>query len=275
MKKSFILLIALFACGYLSAQEGEILYQEFNPPLHKHFFVDYVVYGAGANTNEKYYLDLDQDGTKEWCFHEYGGYHGEIGIYLNFELSENHWAVWPNYKAKLIQFGDTIANQTWGTHAPQVEMHFDGVYDIGIRAKVEDGYCYGWVEVSLVCDMLNYGNSGDPAFIDLYVQRLAYCTIPNYPLRVGQTDFNWDGVEANEEVAFADVRPSPTRGQFFITGKELKRAEVFTPLGQLLVSIPISDEQTGFDLTGQPAGIYFVSITNQDGKRCVKKVIKQ
>ncbi len=276
MKKSFILLIALFSCGFLSAQEGEILYREFAPPLHKHFFVDYLVTGSGANSNEKYLLDLDQDGTKEWCFHEYGGYHGMIGIYLVFEPSGNHWTDWPNYKARSFQIGDTIANHVWAQYSqPEVEMHFDGFYDIGIRAQVEGGYCYGWIEVSLVCDMLNFGNSGDPAFIDLYVHRLAYCTVPNYPLRVGQTNFNGNSVDANEEVAFANVYPSPNRGQFFITGDGLKQAEVFTPLGQLLASIPISGEQTSFDLSAQPAGIYLVSITDKEGKRCVKKVIRQ
>ncbi len=69
--------------------------------------------------------------------------------------------------------------------------------------------------------------------------------------------------------------PNPTEGNFTILGNNLVQAEVFNILGQRTTAARANDTGLALDLTGQPAGIYFVSITSQDGKRCVKKVIKQ
>ncbi len=75
--------------------------------------------------------------------------------------------------------------------------------------------------------------------------------------------------------AVATLHPNPTSGQITITGENLRQVEVANLLGQLLLSLPGKDNGAHVDLTTLPAGIYFVTITDQGGRKCVYKVVKE
>ena len=51
-------------------------------------------------------------------------------------------------------------------------------------------------------------------------------------------------------------------------------AEAFNALGQRIASVKGGGERLTIDLSGQPAGIYFVNVTDSVGRKCVKKVVK-
>ena len=108
--------------------------------------------------------------------------------------------------------------------------------------------------------------------IDVAVHEMANCTIPNYTLRVGQTSFDWDGI--NENTAFATLHPNPTNGQVTILGINLKQAQIINTLGQCVATVKGQGEQLSVDLSTLPAGVYFVNITDSEGRKCVKKVIR-
>ena len=110
---------------------------------------------------------------------------------------------------------------------------------------------------------------GAPGFF-----RMAYCTVPNYPLCVGQTDFTLD-VDENESKAFAFIYPNPTTGLVTITGKDIKQAEVFNTFGQRVATAQGGDERITVDISALPAGVYFVNLTDAEGRKCVKKVVKK
>ena len=103
---------------------------------------------------------------------------------------------------------------------------------------------------------------------------MAYCTIPNYPLCVGQTDFTWD-LQENMTTVQATVYPNPTTGLVTITGQDLKQAEVFNTLGQRVATAKGEGERMTVDISALPAGVYMVNITDKDGRKCVKKVVKE
>jgi hypothetical protein len=110
--------------------------------------------------------------------------------------------------------------------------------------------------------------------IDVAVHEMAYCTIPNYPLLIGQTDFTLD-VDENESKAFAFIYPNPTTGMVTIMGKDLKQAEVFNALGQQVATAKSEGERMTVDISALPAGVYFVNVTDGEGRECVKKVVKE
>ena len=101
----------------------------------------------------------------------------------------------------------------------------------------------------------------------------AYCTRPNYPLRAGQTSFEWSAEEYT--TAFATIHPNPTNGLVAIAGENLKAAEAFNALGQRVATATGKGEQLQIDLSGLPAGVYFVNVTNDEGRKCVRKVVKE
>ena len=78
-----------------------------------------------------------------------------------------------------------------------------------------------------------------------------------------------------KEFLFCELFPNPTNVQVTITGKDLKTAEVFNTFGQHVATAQGEGEQMTVDISNLPAGVYFVNITDKDGRKCVRKVVKE
>lgn len=79
-------------------------------------------------------------------------------------------------------------------------------------------------------------------------------------------------VEAAYEVS---ISPNPANGQVTVMGKILHRADVFNILGQQVISVRGDGDELHIDMVSLPSGVYFIKIAYADGKRCVKKVVKE
>jgi hypothetical protein len=101
-----------------------------------------------------------------------------------------------------------------------------------------------------------------------YVQRVIihYATtqIPDYDVEEHQTD-----------QAFATLHPNPANSMVTITGKNLKSAEVLNMLGQRVAKVQGQGETLQVDIAKLPAGVYFVNVTDAEGRKCVRKVVKE
>lgn len=290
MKRILFIITVWLLCNYAFAQQGEIIYTDFEPDIS----VDYRAYEDPTN-NPVINLDFDQDGNDEFKFcAEYMGWGHWIGAMLQSLSSQWSFRLpyvifdpdeyWP-IEGDTIQMGDTIANieNCWYNHyrffynpvgLPNEQSVWIGSpndhYYISVRNQTDDGYCYGWIDVNM---RVLAGPYGDYHFY-LTVFRMAYCTIPNYPLCVGQTDFTGD-LQDNMTIVQASVYPNPTTGIVTITGKDLKTAEVINAIGQRVANATGEGERLTVDLNGLPAGVYFVNVTNTEGRKCVKKVVKE
>ena len=76
-------------------------------------------------------------------------------------------------------------------------------------------------------------------------------------------------------VSFASLHPNPTNGLVAIAGENLKAAEAFNALGQRVATATGKGELLQIDLSGLPAGVYFVNVTDSEGRKCVRKVVKE
>ena len=141
------------------------------------------------------------------------------------------------------------------------------VFKSGIRNGTEGEYYYGWMEAYAVVTY-NYDS------VWFYLARTCYCTIPNYPLRWGQTSLN-AGFEETEATAFANIFPNPAKNSFTITGKDLKFAEAVNTLGQRVATAKGQGETLQIDIAHLPTGIYFINVTDEEGRKCVRKVVKE
>ena len=71
------------------------------------------------------------------------------------------------------------------------------------------------------------------------------------------------------------IYPNPTNGLATVTGKNLKSAEVFNILGQRVAKVQGQGETMQIDIAKLPAGVYFVNIMDEEGRKCVRKVVKE
>ena len=78
--------------------------------------------------------------------------------------------------------------------------------------------------------------------------------------------------DSNDRVT---VHPNPTSGYVSVKGESLRLAEVVNMLGQKVINVQGEDNELRIDMTTLPAGIYFVTITDEAGRKCVRKVVKE
>ena len=79
----------------------------------------------------------------------------------------------------------------------------------------------------------------------------------------------------DNEISACTLYPNPTNGLVTITGKDLKSAEVINTLGQRVATVKGEGERIAVDISNLPAGVYFVNVTDKDGRKCVRKVVKE
>ena len=241
MKRIHLTLIAIVLSLGARAQVGEIVYTDFDPDI---------TLTQGINSSDTIRFDIDQDGSVDLRFFLHDEGHG---IEAPCAQTLGNWSLCGLH----LEVGTMLDSDTLRWYMEDGDGPWNGA----------DSY-YGWLYV--YDGQLKTSKRLGTLFID----RMAYCTIPNYPLMVGQTDFTWD-VDETGAVGFAVVQPNPTDGQVTVWGKDLSRAEVFNALGQHVASVSGQGERLVIRLDGQPAGIYFVEVTDTQGRRCVKKLVKQ
>ena len=270
MKKYLITLLALMTLFGAKAQQGEILYFDLEPDSTRTF--------RNWETPEPpICLDVDRDGLCEWKFWDNDG--GHQSIYLYFQPNVHPFVDTLGWFQRLRvnsigQIGDTIANLEYGAE-PSHKIGALGDYPnqmLALRYQVDEGYCYGWIHYS--ARLYEPAPMIGASRIDVAVHETAYCTIPNYPLLIGQTSLT-DDVGENESTTFATIHPNPTNGQVTIIGKDLKQAQVINTLGQCVATVKGEGEQLTVDVSDLPAGVYFVNITDSEGRKCVRKVVKK
>jgi hypothetical protein len=103
---------------------------------------------------------------------------------------------------------------------------------------------------------------------------MGYCTLPDQSIQWGQIEYF--GInESYVSNAFATVHPNPTTGFVTIAGENLRQAEVLNMLGQQVLSVQGEGNEFRIDMAALPAGVYFVNVTDDEGRKCVRKVVKE
>jgi len=286
-----MLIVMSLSGSFVFGQQGEIIYTDFEPDSIVHYTVS-------VGTNRPMSFDLDKDGTVDFTFTCEGMPHFMLSSVLRCDPSWRFRLPYLIYhvddavpiEGDTIRIGDTIQNieSSW-THAYRFQYNRydyehpyqqtcpdpDSHYYISVRHAVEDGYCYGWIDSHVFISedpVVNGSFYGQEIIITVF--GMAYCTIPNYPLRVGQTSLD-TGIDELGATAFANIYPNPTNGQVTIMGKDLKSVEVLNILRQRVATAQGKDKTLQIDLADLPAGVYFVNITDEEGRKCVKKVVKE
>ena len=266
--KGLLALVALLPFIRSFAQQGEIVYTEFDPALsiNSHYTL-----------RDSIKLDMDGDGTSDVCFWMTNGYF----VSAHMWLSDGWWE-----RGQLDEDDPGVTDTTclWyePNHAYPIYNLIDdgGYYHFTIierklfRKAVSDGhYCYGWADVHCIDTPYNLPYiSHDLYRYTIYVDRMAYCTTPDYPLQWGETGL---GVGEDSEAAFT-LYLNPATGSVTLTGRQLAEARLYSVAGQLVAAqAGDGSESLTVDISGLPAGLYFVAAIGDDGTRRVRKLVKE
>ena len=263
MKKILIAMIMLACLQMAQAQTNEdFIYKEIDQEFQTYYPEDHIPF------------DINDDSIPDFFFctfivmYQWGGglYTGSGVECISYSLEE-----YPRtddiFRDLTIPLNDN--ELIWGGvfHGEFYPIHVDTIpYKVGLRFNKGGVYYYGWVEAYFFYERSSW--------FKLKISRSCYCAIPNYPLRWGQTGLA-DDLTENESAAFATLCPNPTNGLVTIAGENLRQAEMFNLLGQRVAEVQCGGNPMTVDISGLPAGLYFVNVTDEQGRKCVRKVVKE
>ena len=254
------LIIALFYSCVTIAQENAIIH------------VDY--HGEQAEIR-MFNFDLDSIGGDISFQTRIGDHMGSPAFVVTTggDLNDHGWSfsLRSNYGDFIPDLNDWLKHQ-YHEYKTQGAIHEN--FHTALRKELPDGsYCYGWLSYRVDAGDWVPDFGYDIGIITFYESY--FCTIPNYPFHVGQTSLDWSTSEDTSDLSNIGIYPNPTTGSCSLTSENISHVEAYNSLGQCIINLEASKGKTTIDLSSQPAGIYFVNVTDNNGKRCVKKVAKQ
>ena len=252
MKKKLLLVLILGSMFCLKAQEGNIIYTDFEPDLC-------VSTHTSQNPHDTIYVDFDDDGNIDLKVYHVMFSTGDLCPFI-----ETTW----RYRIHAYENDTILPAETW--HSGGTLLRSTDAM-IGFKKTINDSHYYVWTRVwaERTGNMTNY-----TAYV--YVDKYAYCTIPDYPLHWGQTSLNW-AVEENSEIS-ADIHPNPAKD--FITINlpnegDCQSIEIFSIDGRLLETFSETSHQTTINVENLNAGVYILKLKMADGKEFSERIVKE
>ena len=253
MKKIMIIIATLLGCVFTQAQENNIIYKLYEPDTC--FMLTYP---------DTVYWDLNQDGSHDIYFYLISSSTGDM-TYMN-PVSQWKWS-------NSIKVDQNLWQPLTDTTTINESLYWESGYSFinnyetpewwyfAFRHQAEDGLHYGWAHIKCT------------GYRKFCISGMGYCTLPDQPIRWGQTELL--DVNETKSSVFASIHPNPTSSMVTVTGESLRQAEVLNILGQQVLSVQGKGNELQINMVALPAGIYFVNITDEEGRRCVRKVVKE
>ncbi|RKX20586.1 MAG: hypothetical protein DRP35_05825, partial [Candidatus Zixiibacteriota bacterium] len=79
-------------------------------------------------------------------------------------------------------------------------------------------------------------------------------------------------IESENELANISIFPNPAHSEFYVTGINIQRVELFDISGRKIMSKQVINDKIRFDVKNQSNGIYFLRVSFSD-KNLVKKIV--
>ena len=247
--KTKTLLLAVFACLFslslFSQEEGTIIYTDFEP--------DSVIYPVDIE-----YIDINYD--NEWDVKFIREIYGGFGV---LECND-YWGV----RHLTYNFNDSLSSiKKWSTYVELLTYGND--YHIALLHKVGAECYYGWMKL--------YVEKHDTSWHDpsVTITEMAYCTIPNYPLKFGQKSLTDDEVaEIDGFNRQYELYPNPADDRLVLKLADEHKCEnvaIYSIDGRMLISQNTDFEN--IDVSALTRGVYFVRIRLQEGSVFTEKIV--
>ena len=279
MKTKTLLLLAfvsLFPNMLFSQEKGMIIYTDFEP--------DSVVQGYACNTFPRHLsaenqrdsllnFDMNINYDDLWDFGFYAEHDSKWLLWVDIDLNAN-WKYRicnPTDPEDLSQLDYVYAGGV--NYVYSIELGYEPTVKekkIALRHNTPEGICYGWLSISVTSGS---PTSGEVYMTTITIHDMAYCTIPNYPLRFGQKDFV--DIEENDYAA-ANVKlfPNPVDDMLSIQlsgNASCENVEIYGIDGRLMKSQNYDFEN--IDVSSLSSGLYIAKINLSDGNVYTDKIV--
>lgn len=193
-------------------------------------------------------------------------------------INNDFWAYngWNIYKSTLME-GDTIAkissgwSTAWENVGYDIPFYGDSLFLVFKKQFDDSTFFYAWLRFSIE---EHHTDCWTNEKIRFYLHDYAYCTIPNYPLRAGQTSLDW-GIDERKDKNLIALHPNPATGMVHISADmAIRRVEVRNLLGAKVLET-INPQGNNIDVSALPAGIYIVRAVTTEGKEMFAKLVKK
>lgn len=253
--KTNILLLTIFAVimsnSLFSQEEGRIIYTDFENDTIR--LIDSICIDMNCDNI------LDYKVVHKWSDTDID--YQTVDTYYNWEIAS-------------IFANDTlpIMNHTNWTNSALLTMCWIGEpkdFNFIFRYNINDNdYCYGWIRFSI-----RYGYLSGVCSYRYIFHDMAYCTIPNYPLRFGQTSFT-DVDENSYEPLQAKLFPNPADDKLSlrISGDISCDNVMIYGIDGRLLKIQ-NDDFENIDVSDLSGGIYITKITLDNGNTYTDKIV--
>jgi len=152
---------------------------------------------------------------------------------------------------------DSLSGNTLRWHSGKINFlgEFDNQEKIGIRIYKNNAFFYGWIRAYFVSSQFNR---------NLYIDKYAFCPIPDYPLLWGQTILTNVNDIGTAPVAWAYYDPVVDQLSIHAV-KKIKLAKLLTSNGIVVSALRnVNACMAVFNTSGLPAGAYLVRLTFYD-----------
>ncbi len=240
--------------------------------------------GDGIYTYDCYLLRCDLEGNVVWD-KDFGGSCNDMMVKVLHNCSDNGFTAFTNSKSTDGDVESFANLGVIGNEEGNIWMfHVDG------EGSLLWEYCIGsqlglWEEIRdvVAVDEGVYAIVGTNTWFDGISSGLVNCSnnllLPNsgsniWALHVTDTyDYNTvTDASLNDKIS---LTPNPTTGLVTIAGENLRQAEVVNMLGQKILSVQGEGNELRIDMGALPAGVYIVNVTDEEGWKCVRKVVKE
>ncbi len=260
MKKTLLAIIIMAFALVTSAQDNAIIFTDFEP--------DSIRVLGEENCMDTIFIDIDNDGTMDLAagFYEYVFPSGNTSIYSIVNCINDEWQVallkqWLNGDYYIIN----DPNIAW--YDEYVHTHWPIM--AGARKKTDDGYTYAW----FYCTEIQ-----EPTPRVFYFDKMAYCTLKDYPLEAGQT-YAYDMIDDHHDLLGQSAGicyPNPSGGMVSVVlpeGASGASVELFSLDGRLVMSEPWVTG--GIDISRLATGIYIMRVATDNGVTFEEKVVRE
>ena len=194
---------------------------------------------------------------------------------INSTLDATNAGYWHNAQGAQIDLDNNFTNGDSSTTVHNAVFENDGVFNIGDSWSNLDT-TKGSATGAFYIQNGTY-NQGVMTGNFLFCDQTPTTTIePIIDYNIGTIDSNITycavNIESENEQANISVFPNPAHNEFYVTGVDIQKVELFDISGRKIMSKQVTNDKTRFDVKNQLNGIYFLRISFSD-KNLVKKIV--